>query len=307
MTSNELIYVTTIAKFGSIGKAAKILGMNQSSLRRCLQNIEDELSINLFNRTAAGLFLTEAGSRYIYMANDTLRLYRNMQEEIYNETQLLSGKISIGIEQNYNQGILPYVLPKFKTSYPNIIFEIIEANSDSLSEMILTGKLDLAIIHLPTFPYDLEYTVLFEEPLVLITEKNNELPKEIFTLDETGKEIINLKKIKDPKFILQQMPNKLRSKCNKMFIMIDFNPDIVIEIQNLENARRLAGMGIGYTILPISYVNADDLRFETSFFYLNKQLDPNWTTVVTYANKNTLSKAANEFLQMLIEISATIK
>lgn len=306
MTSNELIYVTTIAKFESIGKAAKILNMNQSSLRRCLQKIENELSIMLFKRTSAGLILTEAGNRYIDMANNILILYQKMQDEIYNETQLLSGKISIGIEQNYNQGILSYVFPKFKDAYPSISIEIIEASSKNLTEMLLTGKLDLAIIHLPLYPYDLEYTVLFEEPLVFVTEKDHRLPEKLISKDEYEKNIINLKEVNEEKFILEHVPNKLRTKCNEIFIMADSNPNIVIEIQNLENARRLAGMGVGNTILPLSYVRDVNSHSTTTFFYLNKELNPSWTTVAAYADKSALSKVGSEFLQMLVEIGATI-
>lgn len=68
MTIQQCIYVLEIAKTGSFNEAAKRLFVAQSSLSVSVKSLEQELNIQIFNRTANGVYLTEGGAEFVRYA-----------------------------------------------------------------------------------------------------------------------------------------------------------------------------------------------------------------------------------------------
>ena len=64
MTIQQCIYVLESAKCGSFNEAAKHLFVAQSSLSVSVRSLEQELGIQIFNRSANGIYLTEAGAEF---------------------------------------------------------------------------------------------------------------------------------------------------------------------------------------------------------------------------------------------------
>ena len=64
MTFQQLTYVVEIAKCGSINKAAHKLLLSQSGISTAVRELEQELGIQIFNRSANGIYLTEAGAEF---------------------------------------------------------------------------------------------------------------------------------------------------------------------------------------------------------------------------------------------------
>ena len=113
MTSRELLYVKTIADEKSITKAAQKLYLTQPSLSHCVMNIERQLGTRLFRRTSSGLVLTYAGEKYYRMACEVLRVYAAFESEINEESELLRGRITLGITNYLATDYLPRMLPAF--------------------------------------------------------------------------------------------------------------------------------------------------------------------------------------------------
>ena len=68
MTIQQCIYVLEIAKTGSFNEAAKQLFVAQSSLSVSIKSLEQELNIQIFNRVANGVYLTEDGAEFVRYA-----------------------------------------------------------------------------------------------------------------------------------------------------------------------------------------------------------------------------------------------
>ncbi len=81
MTLQQLNYVITIAETGSLGKAAEKLFVAQPSLTNSVKELEKELSLTLFNRTAKGVTLTPDGMRFLPYARQVQAQYLNLLEE----------------------------------------------------------------------------------------------------------------------------------------------------------------------------------------------------------------------------------
>ena len=82
MTLEQLEHIAAVARTGSISRAAAELHMSQPALSRSIRRLEDELGCELLRRTANSSTLTEAGRIAADYADDLLRTYRRMRDEL---------------------------------------------------------------------------------------------------------------------------------------------------------------------------------------------------------------------------------
>jgi DNA-binding transcriptional LysR family regulator len=129
LTKKELIYITTVAEYGNISKAADTLLVTQPSLSRCIQKVESDLGTELFKRTSDGLILTDAGNYYIESAKQILKIYKELEGKVSHLNELKAGTLTIATASAIGAEILPHVLPVFTSLYPNVKVKIVEGTS----------------------------------------------------------------------------------------------------------------------------------------------------------------------------------
>ena len=81
MTLQQLNYIITISEIGSINRAAEKLYVSQPSLTSAIKELEKELGIVLFNRTARGVTLTAEGADFLPYARQVYGDYLNLLEK----------------------------------------------------------------------------------------------------------------------------------------------------------------------------------------------------------------------------------
>ena len=149
MEMKELVYLVTLAEEESISRAAERLYMAQSSLSQFLHQFEAELGTKLFVRTSKGITPTYSGKCFIEHAGEILRDYQKAKNELWDNENLAAGKVVLGISSFRGRRMLPKVLKQFQEIYPNVKVQVVEAHSMRLEELLLDGKLDIAIIAMP--------------------------------------------------------------------------------------------------------------------------------------------------------------
>lgn len=90
MTIEQLEHIACVARTGSISRAAAELHMSQPALSRSIRRLEDELGCGLLRRTANRSALTEAGRIAADYADDLLRTYRRMRDELLSTSDALA-------------------------------------------------------------------------------------------------------------------------------------------------------------------------------------------------------------------------
>ena len=173
MDMKDFTYLITLAEQGSISKAAEELYMAQSSLSQFLQQFESELGVKLFIRTSKGIRPTHNGSVFIDHLRKLTEDYRRAKNELWDNEHLKGGKLTFGISSFRGRRMAPLILSRFYERYPDVQVDIIEENSMKLEELLLEGRLDLAVIALP--PVKLKHGTIFlkNEEVLMVAHRHH--------------------------------------------------------------------------------------------------------------------------------------
>lgn len=162
MELRVLHYFLTIAKEENITRAAALLHIAQPSLSRQLQALEEELQVQLFDRSGRHLRLTEDGRLLKRHAQDILDLAEKAKQDLIGSKHALTGCIRIGGGEIKNIEALSQWMADFQKLYPQIQFQFESETSDIVLEHLENGLLDIGIL---IEPVDIEKYDILRMPL----------------------------------------------------------------------------------------------------------------------------------------------
>lgn len=176
MDIRQLEYFVEVAKQCSFTKAAAILHVSQPSLSKAIQQIESELGVPLFYRSAKQLELTDAGEAVLVNAMGVLEAFQNLRAELIDVMDLKKGIIRIGIPPIVGAEFFSKLISLYKERYPYIEIRLTEVGTKSIRQLIVDGELDIGLVCSATSPNEfLETTKFLEDPLYLIVHDSHPL------------------------------------------------------------------------------------------------------------------------------------
>lgn len=175
MDFRDLSYVTAIAQYQNITRAAEALYVSQPTLSKFLKALEEELGQKLFRKLGNKYVLTYAGERYVEKAKEILQLKTDLDLELADIMKRDVGVLKVAFPTMRCTYMLPQTLPAFQQLYPNVRVQISEGHSQELDERILSGKAEIAFYTQPAGALNplLEYEVLGEEELLVCAPKGH--------------------------------------------------------------------------------------------------------------------------------------
>ena len=295
MNFKKLKYIITVAELQSISKAASELYISQPSLSYIVSSMEQELGVQIFNRTTTPISLTYAGEIYIKTAKEILRLADDMSKEFSDISNMKKGKITIGIPSIRGPLMLPFILPKFVDKYPGINIEIIEGNSNFLEDCLLNGKVDLVFTSLPSSDKRIACEFLYEEKIMLAAKKGY-LGSEYLIPNTLNS--IDINKLSGVDFILTKRGHRMRDFTNELFDSHKLKPKVILETSNTATAFRLATSGLGICFVSDMVTNTTKPVDDFELFDI-ENIPVKWDVAVSYLKNNYLTIAE----RFLIDIS----
>lgn len=148
---------------GSLSSAAPDLNRSQSAVSMQLKKLEEALQCELVKRSSRQLQLTLQGELLLGYARRMMALHNEIHNAFQNTE--LSGRIRLGVPDDYASTYLTPVLKKFSTLHHKVEIELHCEQSTSLIPRIESGDLDLALI---SREHSRQGTLLFYEPLVWV-------------------------------------------------------------------------------------------------------------------------------------------
>jgi LysR family transcriptional regulator, transcriptional activator of the cysJI operon len=150
-------------------KAAEYLFLTQPAVTLQIKALETELGVRLFDRSGGRIALTRQGSILLGYANKVAALVSEAEQKIGAEEGLISGDLSLGVSTTIAQYVLPRLLGAFLDEHPRVQFSLHSGNTAEIVQLLLAGKVSIALIEGPARERGVHTEPFMEDELVLIT------------------------------------------------------------------------------------------------------------------------------------------
>ena len=141
---DQLRTFIAIAETGSFTKAAEVVHKTQSAVSMQMKRLEERLDRPIFARDGRASKLTEDGERLLDYARRIVKL--NVEALAAFSDAELSGRVRLGVPDDYADRYLPEIMARFSRAYPGVELTVICEPSVDLLERIDANELDLAIV-----------------------------------------------------------------------------------------------------------------------------------------------------------------
>lgn len=175
MELRQLKALLGVADHGSFSAAADALATVQSNISAHVARLERELGTSLVDR-AAGC-LTEEGEAVVARARRIGEELDALVADVAGLTHEVVGTVRVGMIGTTARWLVPQLLARAAASHPRLRLLVTDGNTTWLEPLLKSGRLDLALVHLPMAGDDLEAEPLFEEDLVLVAHRDERLAR----------------------------------------------------------------------------------------------------------------------------------
>jgi DNA-binding transcriptional LysR family regulator len=156
---------------GSFTSAAERESSTQSGTSQHVKQLETELGARLFERNGREVTPTPAGRLYYRECAEVLKRLETAQQSV--AVHKAGGAIRVGLMPTFTRSVLPPALERFLASAPGSEISVIEAYSGVLTDMILKGDLDFAVVPAFEGAVGISHRLLARDREMLVRAKRN--------------------------------------------------------------------------------------------------------------------------------------
>ena len=189
MELRHLRYFVAVADAGSLTVAAEQkLHTSQPSLSRQIRDLEQEVGVQLMNRSAHGVELTPAGKAFLEHARTALLQAEAAKEAALRAAQPASPTFALGFLSGAEIGLLPEVDRILRDEFPGIDIRLSSDYSPVLAKALMRRKLDAAFIRPEEHMGELAFRRVRTDPLIFVFPSDHRLASQAAVAPQ---EIIN--------------------------------------------------------------------------------------------------------------------
>jgi DNA-binding transcriptional LysR family regulator len=148
-TPRWFTYLDTVARTGSIRKAADTLNVASTAINRMIIDLEEQIGTPLFERLPRGVRLTAAGELLIGAIRRNISDLGSVASQIEQLRGLVRGKVKIACSESVADDLVPTAIAKYQVKHRGVQFSIQVGNTTSLVEDLLGYETDLLLAHDP--------------------------------------------------------------------------------------------------------------------------------------------------------------
>jgi DNA-binding transcriptional LysR family regulator len=149
-------------------KAAEQLFLTQPAVTLQIKALENELGVQLFDRSGGKVSLTRQGSILQTYANQLAALVSEAERELGSKDSRVSGKLSLGVSTTIAQYVLARLMGPFLRDHPNIDVALRSGNTSVIVRLLLDGKVAIGLIEGPARDRGVRSEPFLEDELVVI-------------------------------------------------------------------------------------------------------------------------------------------
>jgi DNA-binding transcriptional LysR family regulator len=288
MELRHLRYFVAVAEMENVSRAAtQRLHVAQPSLNRQIRDLEDEVGVQLLERTAKSVRLTDAGRAFL---DEARAILQNADEAVTKARAVANAEpteLHVGYSPMPTAEILPKTLRAFQQAMPNVHVRLHDWSNKDLLDGIRDGRLQLGLIVLPTKAsarHDVRYEQLFQErACVVVAPQHPFARRRAIPITEVAAEpLIGLTREEYPNYY--DILSRIFSKVKQKWRVVEEHDSFSGIISAVEAGT---GVTLGIDILGRSFGNRVKLLHITP--------EPKLVSVGIVTQKGRLSPAAEKF------------
>jgi LysR family transcriptional regulator, transcriptional activator of the cysJI operon len=163
-----------VAEHLSFRKAGEALYLTQPAVTLQIKALEEELATKLFERSASGVQVTEAGKVLLQYAERMHQLADEAESRLAALKGETAGELVVGASTTIAQYVLPAILADFSWAYPAIRLQVFSENTEHVAEAVANGRFGLGLIEGPPKRRDLKVQPWFDDELLLVVPAGHE-------------------------------------------------------------------------------------------------------------------------------------
>jgi LysR family transcriptional regulator, hydrogen peroxide-inducible genes activator len=255
MTIQQLEYVVALDNQRHFVKAAQKSFITQPTLTMQLKKLEDEIGLQIFDRSKAPLKPTKTGEQFISKAREIIREVNQLKEMVSNEKESIEGSFSLGVIPT----IAPYLLPKFlkyfAKKFPKTQLNIKELQTHEIVAYLNRDELDMGILATPLHESSIREIPVYYEPFVLFLPNGHPL---------MNKDLVSGHEIDAKELLLLGEGHCFREQALEVCSSVPQNKTggFNYESGSIETIKQMVIQGVGITLIPeLAILDETDQKF----------------------------------------------
>jgi LysR family transcriptional regulator, nitrogen assimilation regulatory protein len=291
MFLRQLRYFTKIVELGSFSRAAREIFVAQPALSNQIAALEAELKTQLLVRGPRGVRPTTAGLTLYRTASSVLRQLDSVRRDVTESVENPRGPVSIGIPMS-TAGVLALpIIREVRNKYPDIRLQVMESFSGLLKELLLHGRLDMALLLNENSSRNVLSYPLLSETLFLASPPRKRRGARTSAT-------VKLADLSQRSFVLPSRFVPLRQSIESALENVGLILNVVAEIDSVQTLKAAVEAGLGSTILPWSALHKEAKAGSLS---VQKIVEPSISWNVSLCTTdNILNTAAAQVVRELI-------
>jgi DNA-binding transcriptional LysR family regulator len=293
MEIGQLSAFVEVARRKSVSRAAESLYITQPALSARLQRLEGALGARLFSRTPRGMRLTEAGEAFLPYAVRALETLADGRRLVDSFERGGAGRLALGAAPAVSTYVLPKLLKRFSVGHPRVAVRVKTGHSEEVLDLVLREQVDVGLVRALRHP-DIDSTPLYEDRLILVAEPGHRL---------AGGDEIRLEELAREQLILFDRTSSYHELTSALFRRAGVQPSGVMELDNIDAAKKMVQEGFGVALLPHTAV-VDELEAGVLQAVVLADAEPVHRQIVAIRRRQagTASGAVAAFLATLREM-----
>jgi len=278
-----------VATFGGFHRAAEALHISQPAVSARVKALEESLGVKLFSRSRGGLVVSDAGRTFRPHAEQLLRTASLARQAVHEGQSASASPLQIAAALSISVYFLPDVLKRFQRAHPNVIISIRPGHSKEVLDLVLNEEAEIGLARSLQHP-EVETISLRDDPLLLVAHPKRGPKHSRRAL---------LEQVASWPLIFYERGSSDWTLTHGLFRAAGLVPNVVLEVDSIETAKRMVDRGLGLSFLPqlavwheirlhrlstVKVLNAEPLR---------RSLD------VIHPRRRPLRPEARAFLQMV--------
>jgi DNA-binding transcriptional LysR family regulator len=229
-----------VGTFGGFRRAADALRVTQPAISARIRALETSLGVPLFVRSKTGLALSAAGRAFRPHAEQLLHAAASARQAVHDLRPSSGSAIQLAAALSICTYLLPDVLKRFQSTHPRVMITVRSGHSREVLEMVLAGQADIGIARSLHHP-GVETLSLRDDPLVLVARPESEIARARRAL---------LEEVAGQPLVFFDRGSSDWTLTHGLFRRAGLVPNVVLEVETIETAKRMVERGMGLAFLP---------------------------------------------------------